>query len=77
MKEAPTLSGSWEGTIHGTNTGRLYIHFEQSGEQVEGILEVHDRMVGVYAYRATGTIKSPQAMSSSKADKTQGTRLVH
>lgn len=51
------IADKWAGRIFGTNTGNLYIEFQQEDEKLSGTLRLMDSMFGLTVYALTGGLK--------------------
>jgi len=49
------LGRQWAGRVYGTNTGNLFIDFQESGERLRGTLRFLDNLFGLAIYDVEGT----------------------
>ena len=49
------VTGIWEGTLDGTNWGRLLMKLDERAGAISGIVQISDIGVGTYTLDVTGT----------------------
>jgi hypothetical protein len=54
----PGIVDKWAGRLYGTNTGNLFMEFQQEGERLSGIIRVMDNLYGLSIYDCTGTYRN-------------------
>lgn len=51
------VSGAWEGSVHGTNQGRVYLKISQRQEDLDLELRINDYNLGTYSLSGRGRIR--------------------
>jgi len=60
-----TLTKLWAGRVYGTNTGNLFLTFDETGPRLSGTLRFRDTDLGVAAYRLEGTFEDAIELTGS------------
>lgn len=63
-----TLSGTWLGTISGTNSASLQITLHQDGQRLSGTAIIYEPIIGKYAYKVAGRVGTPVSFRLSIAE---------
>jgi len=65
----------WAGRVFGTNTGNLFIEFQETGHKVSGTLRFLDRLFGLAVYSIEGTFDEVLKISGKPAQSGEGITL--
>jgi hypothetical protein len=70
-----TLTKLWAGRVYGTNTGNLFLTFDETGPRLSGTLRFRDTDLGVAAYRLEGIFEDAIELTGSPIETREGVEL--
>lgn len=65
----------WAGSVRGTNTGKLYIEFEQDGQRLGGYLRLMDDSFGLVVYEISGSFTDKFELTGKPVQARSGLEL--